>query len=636
MADTESSGQQISKDQLEFHIDKESTEIDQSSSASASSNADDQSDENILFKDWGFDVEKLFQVAYRFYKRNESKAFHPTFDLRNHMNALILQSRYGNYDPTKMPDVGALDLVGKSRRHEWSLLSGMTKTEAMTKFICTLDEICPIFKAHVKAVKIYSNSQPQSAGINTSLNTDDESSSIQDQFHAIHTSLCRQTYSQFKSYAEERYPNDPAKQKEMIVTLQEQYYQQYISQMHPELSKSTRSKSQSSSSHSPAVETVQESEGATVSSPEEPKSKEEDDNRDAIESQEDEALQISEVVVVPKDNVDTFVTLRTTTDLYNANQSTDLTPNTYSISQIKGEAEEIEKPSQSDLLPAPHEVQCNNTEQQKQKESLSSAATIPSQTYVYPPVVASEIEPSAPSSHVERTVDTWSCGDESDSDVDDYDNGSPLRRNSVTYDPFEPATIWTKKGVAEFKDSLANDKQGGAYEVNLGILLTIQVPTYPDGKYIYWEFATDDYDIGFGVDFVYDFNLREPLKISMYERSDEDEESEEEDDCRNNNNNNNDTTTALESASHHVQDHRPPTEQISSSETNDEGTSAANRLAKRLNTLVILPTYRRDSHEEVIVGRHKYPGPGYYLLKFDNTYSVLRSKSLYYRICYFI
>jgi hypothetical protein len=43
---------------------------------------------------------------------------------------------------------------------------------------------------------------------------------------------------------------------------------------------------------------------------------------------------------------------------------------------------------------------------------------------------------------------------------------------------------------------------------------------------------------------------------------------------------------------------------------------------------------RRDCHEEVYAGSHAYPGQGVYLLKFDNTYSLWRSKTLYYRVYY--
>ena len=48
----------------------------------------------------------------------------------------------------------------------------------------------------------------------------------------------------------------------------------------------------------------------------------------------------------------------------------------------------------------------------------------------------------------------------------------------------------------------------------------------------------------------------------------------------------------------------------------------------------IIQIYRRDSHEEVYCGSHTYPGRGVYLLKFDNSYSLWRSKTVYYRVYY--
>ena len=51
-------------------------------------------------------------------------------------------------------------------------------------------------------------------------------------------------------------------------------------------------------------------------------------------------------------------------------------------------------------------------------------------------------------------------------------------------------------------------------------------------------------------------------------------------------------------------------------------------------TSVIIPIYRRDCHQEVFGGSHQYPGQGVYLLKFDNTYSLWRSKTLYYKVYY--
>ena len=42
----------------------------------------------------------------------------------------------------------------------------------------------------------------------------------------------------------------------------------------------------------------------------------------------------------------------------------------------------------------------------------------------------------------------------------------------------------------------------GCYDkVGHGETVTVRVPTHKDGKSLYWEFATDTYDIGFGVFF---------------------------------------------------------------------------------------------------------------------------------------
>lgn len=48
----------------------------------------------------------------------------------------------------------------------------------------------------------------------------------------------------------------------------------------------------------------------------------------------------------------------------------------------------------------------------------------------------------------------------------------------------------------------------------------------------------------------------------------------------------------------------------------------------------IVPIFRRDCQLEVYAGSHVYPGQGVYLLKFDNSYSLWRSKTLYYRVYY--
>lgn len=62
--------------------------------------------------------------------------------------------------------------------------------------------------------------------------------------------------------------------------------------------------------------------------------------------------------------------------------------------------------------------------------------------------------------------------------------------------------------------------------------------------------------------------------------------------------------------------------------------NASSVFLKRPITTIIVPIYRRDCHSEVYAGSHAYPGEGTYLLKFDNSYSLWRSKTLYYRVFY--
>lgn len=65
----------------------------------------------------------------------------------------------------------------------------------------------------------------------------------------------------------------------------------------------------------------------------------------------------------------------------------------------------------------------------------------------------------------------------------------------------------------------------------------------------------------------------------------------------------------------------------------ETGSIAMNGITKPLLTEIV-PVYRRDCQNEVYAGSHQYPGQGVYLLKFDNSYSLWRSKTLYYRVYY--
>ena len=114
------------------------------------------------------------------------------------------------------------------------------------------------------------------------------------------------------------------------------------------------------------------------------------------------------------------------------------------------------------------------------------------------------------------------------------------------------------------------------------------------GSCLFWEFATDSYDLGFGVYFEWSVPPSKDVSVNV------DESDEELNDA-----------------------------EIKSSEI-----EPYSKLKNKPLVDEILPVIRRNSHEEVIVGSHMYPGQGVYLLKFDNSYSLLRSKTLFYRVYY--
>ncbi|XP_073443469.1 protein TMED8 [Dendrobates tinctorius] len=164
--------------------------------------------------------------------------------------------------------------------------------------------------------------------------------------------------------------------------------------------------------------------------------------------------------------------------------------------------------------------------------------------------------------------------------------------------PLSPATTWTSANLREFKHRMANEKHG-LLTVRRGEVMTVRVPTHPDGKRLCWEFATDDYDIGFGIYFDWTPVTSTAVTLQVSESSDEEEED-------------------AESPWH--------------SREGDVERGSVYRLRNRYGE--IMQVYRRDSHREVQAGNHEYPGEGVYLLKLDNSYSLLRNKTLYFHVYY--
>lgn len=55
----------------------------------------------------------------------------------------------------------------------------------------------------------------------------------------------------------------------------------------------------------------------------------------------------------------------------------------------------------------------------------------------------------------------------------------------------------------------------------------VRVPTHEDGSCLFWEFATDSYDIGFGLFFEWTKSPTEQVSVHISDSEDEDDEDEE-------------------------------------------------------------------------------------------------------------
>lgn len=154
-------------------------------------------------------------------------------------------------------------------------------------------------------------------------------------------------------------------------------------------------------------------------------------------------------------------------------------------------------------------------------------------------------------------------------------------------------SMWTRPQIKDFKEKIRQDADS-VITVGRGEVVTVRVPTHEEGSYLFWEFATDNYDIGFGVYFEWTDSPNTAVSVHVSESSDDDEEEEE----------------------------------------NVTSEEKAKKNATKPLLDEIVPVYRRDCHEEVYAGSHQYPGRGVYLLKFDNSYSLWRSKAVYYRVYY--
>lgn len=200
--------------------------------------------------------------------------------------------------------------------------------------------------------------------------------------------------------------------------------------------------------------------------------------------------------------------------------------------------------------------------------------------------------------------------------------------------PMKPPITWTSAAVKELKTKLRTEEDS-VVTVYRGDIMTVRVPTVPEAKKVCWEFATDGYDIGFGIYFDWTPVTSRSITVHISESSDdEDEEEELEGQFAHLS-----ALVCLQTPLHN-QCFRPAGTSDSDCVLSDAGPVSNGDIEKGSKTQTnsslaeILPVYRQDSHVSVNGGSHDFPGEGTYHLKFDNSYSLWRNKTLYYRVYY--
>ncbi|KPM05755.1 hypothetical protein QR98_0042240 [Sarcoptes scabiei] len=488
--------------------------------------------------EWPYGELNLYRLALNFFKENESKAFHPSYDQRNTLLAYTLQEKFGQFNPDKALPLGALDFVGHDRRNAWISLNNLSSGEARKKFILLLDNLCPMFRTYLTAVRFdleekeskkkaeeeIEKNRLEEAKLLEQRKVEEEllrkqeekQKQFEKQKQTIQEILNKQTYHQFSSYSRQQYPDSPELQQQLIERLQEQHFQQYIQQM------------------------LEQSNGS------------------------DPEKYLSEKF----------------SELYNQTNATSIDNN-----NTNG----IENEACSTL---------NDFNKQKTnfKELESSNGAIAD---------------SLRNNSINHSSSIINYNNENTNDEDDDEDDDESDERSDCSKQIENASMWTRKDLQAFKESVQGEGGHGILKVGHGEIATIRVPTHDDGSCIFWEFATDHYDIGFGLFF--EWNSSPDTQVSVYFSESEDEEEDED---------------ILAGGQHDIEKgmSRMIYQKYSRSQLNDQQNHSS--------ISAIIPIYRRDSHEEVFAGSHLYPGKGVYLLKFDNSYSLWRSKTLYYRVYY--
>lgn len=159
--------------------------------------------------------DELYKLGLAFFKEREGKTFHLAYQDKIELVALTQQANHGAMKDANLPPLGTFDIIGKERRAVWENLGELGKEEAKEKFSSRMLELAQGFKDYIvlaskdKEVKLIQEEQTAAERAEEEVRTkarNEERVKEETQRRAIQDALNKQTFQQFRSYAEQQYP----------------------------------------------------------------------------------------------------------------------------------------------------------------------------------------------------------------------------------------------------------------------------------------------------------------------------------------------------------------------------------------------------------------------------------------------
>ncbi|CAF3516811.1 unnamed protein product [Rotaria socialis] len=579
--------------------------------------------------EFGYTTEELYYKARKFVKEKKEQ-IQLKYGDNIRLIALSKQEKLGKWNASYTRNVGFLDVVGNDRKQAWIALGDMTKEQAMEEYVKLLLDRCSIFRIHLQIQDVKYVVEDQSRQdydtcrqleqaaekarqyeLEQVLRLEKQKKKREDlQRKQIQDALNQQTYSQFKAYAEQQYKDNRAAQEDLIRQLQEQHFHKYMQQVYQQqlIDQQLRAKAtMEQTSENITLSSVPPSNAvplpSTLANTVIPPPLVNVVPTNIVTTSSPTIEVPSTNMELPPASLNSSIALQVLTRMpplgsaptklpplvhpppppliSNANASVqDMKIESAIPVQAKFETLNLDTPMEL-IRPAVSQPSMSNDPAQQSSSSGEitnelSAAQVPMGSNQLVP--ASLTEPNGTvNSNNESTL--------------------PSEQETQELPNIITANMWTRKDIKEFKDQIRKEKDA-VIKIGSGETVTVRVPTHEDGNCIFWEFSTDYYDLGFGVYF--EWNKAESNTVTVHVSDSSDEEDEHED---------------------------------GEKKDIEKGSGSTNKPPKPRQSEIV-PIYRRDCHEEVYAGSHQYPGVGVYLLKFDNSYSLWRSKTLYYRVYY--